>query len=342
MISRRKVFVLCANSVAAILAANNYASAAAISLGVNLSVVDIDKSKIEKCASANDHGGPISGRAFLPKYASSAVRERVKRSLEVLKSHGTTSIRTLIWFSEKSSQDGNVIGIDDAEELGRNLTLFSDDMLQAGIARLMISFSPQSHLAPACRGSVWGDCFVKDSLQESTSLILNVRRSFEPASDLDLWLDLNNEGVPAENLPIGARNAFIEYMRYVVPHYRSVFPLDRISISMQAGPLDQRMRYLLENFDVSGAGPDFYSLHLYKSSAPDPMPVLEALIDLIRTHRRPIFIGEIEDDPVYYSGVYQFLQSAIGEDCRGVLVWPLRNPRDQCAIDTEPDEISFK
>jgi hypothetical protein len=309
-------------------------------LGVNFSVVDIDKARIPSCSLHNEHGATFVGHAFLPRYAM--VRDRVKRTLHLLRDHGADSIRCLIWFNATRSQSGDTVSIDDGESVGRNLTLFGNDMVEVGISRLMVAFGPQGPHFPGCRQVTWGDCFIPRTLQETFRFIFDVRAAFVLPRKLSLWLDLLNEGAPADNLPPAIKDQFLKFMNYVVPKFRAQYPDDRISISMQAGQLTSRIRYLLENFDPSGIGPDFYSVHLYKSSSGNPLATLQQLLPTIRERPRPLFVGEIEDDPGYYLKVDSYLRSAIPEQYYGLMVWPLQNPGDLCSIDTDAGEIDLR
>jgi len=306
--------------------------------GVNFSVVDIDKTKIGQCTSG-DHSATISGRAFLPNYQSRLVRDSVNKSLMQMKAEGVSSIRSLIWFAEKASSDRNTCGINQGREIGANLRLFAEDLARAGMGTLIVAFSPQARSAPICRQKNWGDCFEEQTLANSGRFIADVRQSFASPYGIDVWFDLNNEGVPANSLPKQAKDGLIEYMRNVSLSQRSAFPSDRLSMSMQASSLQERMRYLLDNFDSQGVGPNFYSLHLYKSSSPDPESTLLQFAELVRARPRPVFIGEVEDDPAYFLRVKQVLERSIPEYLESIVVWPLRDSKNQCAIDTEPSEV---
>jgi hypothetical protein len=309
--------------------------------GVNLSVIDIDTAKVPFCSIKNEHHATFVGHAFLPRYRTALVRDSVRRTLKALRDRNIGSIRCLLWFDKARSPSGDTCSVRDGDLLGDNLSEFAEDMSEAGLEQLMVAFSPQGIHSPSCRRTSWGDCFSESTVEQTADFILDVRKGFNAPTRMSLWFDLINEGIPANNLPEVIRMQFLTYMKSVVPLYRKNFPRDRISASMQGGQIKDRLGYLLENFDHDGAGADFYSIHLYKSAG-DARSVLKDFFPTIAKRPRPLFIGEIENDRDYYLAVDAFLRESVPREYRGILVWPLHNPKNQCAIDTEPRDIEFR
>jgi hypothetical protein len=297
-------------------------------LGLNFIMTGINRDQIPQCIARRNKSAPLAGRAFLPQYDKGPIRS-------------FTSLRHLIWFGEGPVLPENVFHVSRGREAGEKFAAFVEDARSAGFEELMLAFGPQAGSRPSCRKEQWGDCYDSRTASNSTDFVLSCRRQFVIATGFSLWVDLLNEGAPSDSTK-GTHDAYVSYVRQTSSAYRSAFPRDKITVSIQANYVDQRLKWLSDEFYALGGTPDFFSIHIYKATTLGRLEQnLATFAAFVRKTGKPVFVGETDADPIFLRRIAGLLSDEHKLDVRSILIWPLRDRSSGCAMDIDADEVQL-
>jgi len=308
--------------------------------GMNFNFYHIDTSAVPNCASEGK-GAPFRNSPRLTRYDDPAVRQESQADLTQLAREKITWIRTLVWFAPKALAPLSFVTGKDEDRAARNLAQLGEDLATAGMTDWVVAFGPLGKASPSCRKRVYGDCFDRDSVQESTEFILRVRRGLEGKVHPRLWVDLSNEGCFPRRAKNASNQTVIDakttYLIELIRRYVKVFPSDRISISCVGDKeldwrLDAIQNLLKEN---GGVSPAFLDAHIYDRPNRSVESVSSVLGSRARAAGKPFIVGETNIlRPEIEKRILNGLESVQARPA-AIIYWPLNNPNSSCGADHE-------
>ncbi len=266
---------------------------------------------------------------FLVRYDNPAIRGQVVQQLKAMQASGLNSLRTFVFFGAEPVPDYfNVYN--DGERAGRLLNQYVHDVAEAGFRHLEIEYSVMGSAGPHCRPQ----CSDLTKIPDSVAFVLTARSALTVPSSLDLSFDLSNESCSPDTFPEPFHSNLLAYLHELVPAYLRKFPNDSTTVSCGARSFLGGRRSIDEAYQAAGRRhPDFYEVHLYRTTSPRFSSISAAVNDVVEALSGttvPVVIGETGyGDGETVRALVDGLHGA-GGGLKAIYFWPRHDPSVQC------------
>ena len=318
---------------------------APIGIGINYIWWRLTPVSLAQCRA---DGEPLaSGNFFLPFYQDPVVRAEVRRQLAAMHASGFTTLRVLVFYyhtTDASSADsfvgtnGNLRVPDRAK-----LRDFVTDVAEAKFARLEVVPSFQAENWIYCRKHDWGDCFEPSRTDENWRFIRETARiAIGAARDMDVRLDLANEGAPDPTMNAKTLKRASAYLQAVAGRFQTEFGSawtisTARSQASAAGETSNRLELLVQDLGAAGLVPRYLELHTYSADGNDVTESLDELNAIATRIGAKEILGELSYHASVQAGaIAGWLRRHASAPVVDLIQWPEYDPYLACAPMPQP------